>query len=89
MSTINNSNNSLTPAVNVSQDGNNQLCYYRNRGNKLQQIIIDGIWKKEKLIFPGEQLLFWAHPQDQLTVKILQSEQVLVSSIICAHLLAQ
>jgi hypothetical protein len=87
MSTINNSNNSSTSAVNVTKDGNNQLCYYRNSGNKLQQIIIDGTWKKEKLIFPGEQLLFWAHPQDQLTVRVFKSNQVLVDSIICAQLL--
>ncbi|MBD2652322.1 MULTISPECIES: DUF1830 domain-containing protein [Synechocystis] len=87
MATINDSNNSLTPAVHTSKDGNDQLCYYRNSGNKLQQIIIDGTWKKEKLIFPGEQLLFWAQPQDQLTVKIFQSDQVLVDSITCDRLL--
>ncbi|QUS61239.1 DUF1830 domain-containing protein [Synechocystis sp. PCC 7338] len=87
MSIINDSDNALTPAVNISKDDNNQLCYYRNSGNKLQQIIIDGTWKKEKLIFPGEQLLFWAHPQDQLTVKIFQSDRVLVDSITCDRLL--
>jgi len=67
--------------------GNSKLCYYRNAGAKLQQIVINGAWEKEKIIFPGEQLLFWANPQDQLTVKILKSEEIIVDSIICEHLL--
>jgi hypothetical protein len=68
---------------------NNKLCYYRNGGGKLQQIVINGAWEKEKIIFPGEQLLFWANPQDQLTIKILKSEEVVVDSIICEDLLVQ
>jgi hypothetical protein len=87
MSIINNFDHSLSPPSNSNHDSDNRLCYYRNRCNRLQQIIIDGTLKKEKLIFPGEQLLFWAHPQDQLTVKIFQFDQVLVDSIVCAHLL--
>lgn len=68
---------------------NNKLCYYRNCGPKLQQIVINGAWEKGKIIFPGEQLLFWANPQDQLTIKILKSENIVVDSIICEHLLVQ
>lgn len=70
-----------------SLNGNTRLCYYRNRDSKLQQIVINGALKKEKIVFPGEQLLFWAHPKDQLTIKILKSENIIVNSIICEHLL--
>jgi hypothetical protein len=82
-------NDMNTSKIETSIGGNTKLCYYRNRGKKIQQIVVDGSWEKEKIIFPGEQLLFWAHPKDLLTIKILKSDDVVVDSIICEHLLAQ
>ncbi len=82
-------NDMNTPKSETSIGVNTKLCYYRNSGKKIQQIVIDGSWEKEKIIFPGEQLLFWAHPKDRLTIKILKSENVVIDSIICEHLLAQ
>ncbi|AIE75816.1 MULTISPECIES: DUF1830 domain-containing protein [unclassified Synechocystis] len=87
MSTINNFNHPLSPPNNSTHASDNRLCYYRNSGNNLQQIIINGTWKKEKLIFPGERLLFWASPQDELTVKVFQSDQISTNHINCIHLL--
>lgn len=87
MSIINDFDHSLSPPNNSTHDSDNRLCYYRNECNRLQQIIIDGIWNKEKLIFPGEQLLFWASPQDELTVKVFQCDQISTNRINCIHLL--
>jgi Domain of unknown function (DUF1830) len=55
----------------LSSKGNNQiLCYYANVTNQIQVIRIENIpnWYFERVIFPGQRLMFEAPPEAVLEI---------------------
>lgn len=63
------------------------LCFYRNRTPKIQTIRISNIidWYFEKVIFPGENLLFYSRSDADLEIYI---DMTLTNKIICDRLRA-
>ena len=54
-----------------SSEGNNQiLCYYANITNQIQVVRIENIpnWYFERVMFPGQRLMFEAWPEAVLEI---------------------
>jgi hypothetical protein len=66
-----------------------RLCYYRNSSSQLQRLCLNDDPKTERLIFPGQQLLFWASPRDSLTVYPNEPTAPVLKLIPCSSLLAE
>jgi Domain of unknown function (DUF1830) len=55
----------------LSSESNNQiLCYYANITNQIQVVRIENIpnWYFERVMFPGERLMFEARPEAVLEI---------------------
>ena len=61
------------------------LCWYINITNKIQIARITNIpdWYFERTVFPGERLLFEAHPEAELEV----SRSTETGAIVCGRIL--
>ena len=67
----------------------NILCMYSNYTNQLQIAKINNIQscQLERVVFPGERLLFEAVPEAQLEIhKGMMGKAYLADTINCAHL---
>lgn len=65
------------------------LCYYTNRTGKVQVVRISNIpnWYFERVVFPGQRLIFEAYEQGQLEVySSAMASAVLADSIGCDRL---
>ena len=65
------------------------LCYYKNTTNQIQIARILNItnWYFEKVVFPGEQLLFEAVPEAELEIHTTtQVGATLSEKILCSRL---
>lgn len=65
------------------------LCYYVNRTSKVQVVRISNIanWYFERVVFPGQRLIFEAYPSGQLEVyNGAMASAVLADSIACDRL---
>ncbi|MFN5514971.1 MAG: DUF1830 domain-containing protein [Cyanobacteriota bacterium] len=66
-----------------------RLCYYRNSSSQLQRLCLNQDPKTERLVFPGQQLLFWANPKDSLRVYPNEPSAPVLKLIPCSSLLAE
>lgn len=68
------------------------LCHYKNASNKLQIVRIRNVpnWYFERVIFPGEALLFQAPPEGVLEIHTnAKVTTILADSINCDRLRVQ
>jgi hypothetical protein len=68
------------------------LCYYKNTTNQIQIARILNItnWYFEKVVFPGEQLLFEAVPEAELEIHTGKAvDRISADKIICDRLQVQ
>lgn len=65
------------------------LCYYRNNTSHIQTVRISNIasWYFERVVFPGEQLLFDALPEAELEIYTSTTVgTILATKILCPRL---
>ena len=65
------------------------LCYYKNTTSQIQVARISNIanWYFERVVFPGEQLLFEAVPEAELEIHTGKAvDRILADKIICDRL---
>lgn len=65
------------------------LCYYRNSTPQMQTIRIDNLpnWHFERVVFPGQRLLFEAVPEGELEIYVVErAEQKFARTIPCCQL---
>ncbi|PPT06489.1 hypothetical protein CKA32_001689 [Geitlerinema sp. FC II] len=65
------------------------LCYYSNRSSKIQVARISNVpnWYFERVVFPGQRLIFESYPTAQLEVYTgTVASAVLSDSIACERL---
>lgn len=68
------------------------LCYYKNDTSQIQIARISNItnWYFERVVFPGEQLLFEALPEAELEIYTGTTVQaILADKILCSRLQVQ
>lgn len=67
---------------------NRILCYYENATNQVQLARIANIpnWLYERVVFPGQRLLFEAIPDALLEVHICTTSMTLLDEIPCPQL---
>ncbi|MEW5861814.1 MAG: DUF1830 domain-containing protein [Cyanobacteriota bacterium] len=73
----------------VSESSELILCFYTNCTSKIQIVKVNSIqnFNFERIVFPGQRLLFKALPDAQLEIYTNQKENLtLVEAISCAHL---
>ncbi|MGC9505319.1 DUF1830 domain-containing protein [Baaleninema sp.] len=72
-----------------SLDKKEILCYYVNRSSKVQIVRISNVpnWYFERVVFPGQRLIFEAYAKAQLEVYTSTvASAVLADSIACERL---
>jgi hypothetical protein len=64
------------------------LCYYENATNQVQLARIANVpnWLYERMVFPGQRLLFEALPDAQLEVHVCTGNMTLLERIPCPRL---
>lgn len=64
------------------------LCNYRNATSSVQIARITNIphWYLERVVFPGQHLLFEAVPQAQLEIHSANASTIPADTIVCQHL---
>ncbi len=65
------------------------LCYYRNATEELQVIRLGQAGGWERVVFPGQQTLFWANPDDEVRVYHQAHPNQIAAVIPCQQLLVR
>lgn len=73
-----------------SQSSQSILCHYKNSTNQIQVARISNIknWYFERVMFPGERIMFEALPEAELEIHMMDAavSAMLVDTILCSHL---